>query len=470
MVTHSSSAFEAELRISARWIAGLLGLLSTVVLVLSEGMPASVDRLPVFIFCILASVLCVAVWLLDLWLPKASGAFAIAALLSAIYGGALALDLPFLLNLSGIAILLAVVILGRRTAAITGLIEVILLSVWFRTHPAGGNGALFTGNQALTIRILALLLMVGFVYAAYHRIDQLGSWLWQRYEYAQSNLSELRERKAELERTLEDLAHANRQLALANERVTALRAVAEEAQKAKATFVAKVSHELRTPLNMIIGLVTLMIEAPEIYAVTLSPEMRKDLGIVNRNCEHLSHMVNDVLNLTQMEAGRLVLRRERLDLRKVIEAAVQSTSPLLEKKGLFMRQEIPPDLPLIYCDPTRIQQVVLNLVSNAVRFTDLGGITLRIEEQNQDVIVSVTDTGPGIRPEDRERIFEPFCQGTLGPWQGRGGSGLGLTISKQFIEQHGGRIWLDSEPGKGTTFYFSLPTVEPVPHVVRPGH
>jgi len=127
-------------------------------------------------------------------------------------------------------------------------------------------------------------------------------------------------------------------------------------------------------------------------------------------------------------------------------------------------------LPEIYCDRTRIRQVVLNLMSNAARFTDEGRITIYVVKEGSCVIVSVADTGPGILPKDAERIFEPFCQGTSKLWRDKSGSGLGLSISKQFVELHSGRIWLESEPGVGTTFSFELPISPPMGHVIRPGH
>jgi len=144
--------------------------------------------------------------------------------------------------------------------------------------------------------------------------------------------------------------------------------------------------------------------------------------------------------------------------------------PLVEKKGLSLQVKIPADLPEIYCDRTRVRQVILNLASNAARFTEEGGITIHAMAQDQHVVVSVADTGPGILPEDAERIFDPFCQGTGNLWRDKGGSGLGLSISKQFVELHGGRIWLESEPGIGTTFSVELPISPPMEHVVRPGH
>ena len=226
---------------------------------------------------------------------------------------------------------------------------------------------------------------------------------------------EVRSRRAEVEQALADLEHANRQLALANERMAVLRAIAEEAQKSKTEFVARVSHEFRTPLNMIIGLVDLLVETPEVYGEALPTAFFEDLKIVHRNCEHLSSMVSDVLDLSQVEAGRVALHQERVNLAELIDGAVAVVASLLERKGLALAVEVPPDLPVIYCDPTRIRQVVLNLVSNAVRFTERGGITIRAAQEGDAVQVSVADTGPGITPEDALRIFEPFCQGNARP-------------------------------------------------------
>jgi CheY-like chemotaxis protein len=181
-------------------------------------------------------------------------------------------------------------------------------------------------------------------------------------------------------------------------------------------------------------------------------------------------MVNDVLSLTQMEAGRLVLHREQVDLRQLIDSAVTAVRPLVEKKGLSLKVEISDDLPQVYCDATRIQQVILNLVSNAARFTVEGGITVRVKHEDQRVVVSVVDTGPGISAEDIEMIFEPFCQGSGDIWREKGGTGLGLSISKQFVQLHGGRMWLESEVGVGSSFMFELPASPPVEHIARPGH
>jgi signal transduction histidine kinase/CheY-like chemotaxis protein len=464
------SEFQSELRLPARLAAAVLAIIGTAVLIVSEGLPANSTRLPLHLYCIAVYSVAAVLWLLDVWLPWIARPLAVGVLLAAVYAGVAELAIPALLSLVGMTTLLAAAVIGLPAAAVTAVGEVALLALLSRQSEQVGGGAAIVDGLTVSARLAAVLIDLGLIYAIYRRMQQLGRWLWDHYQHAQRSLEEVRDRKADLEQALNDLAHANRQLALANERVANLRTIAEDAQKAKATFVAKVSHEFRTPLNMIIGLVSLMRETPQIYAVALSPDMRKDLEIVHRNCEHLAHMVNDVLNLTQMEAGRLVLHRERCDLQETIDAAIQSVLPLIESKGLYLRQVTQPDLPKVYCDRTRIQQVVLNLVSNAARFTDSGGITVGVARQSEKVIVRVSDTGPGISPQDRNRIFEPFCQGSVDLWRDTGGTGLGLTISKQFVELHGGRIGLESELGVGTTFSFTLPISGPMPHRARPGH
>jgi CheY-like chemotaxis protein len=181
-------------------------------------------------------------------------------------------------------------------------------------------------------------------------------------------------------------------------------------------------------------------------------------------------MINDVLALSQMDAGELVLYREPVDLREIVGESVEAVWPLVQEKQLSLEVTVPQDLPQAYCDRTRIRQVILNLVSNAARFTEEGGITIEAVPQGQHILVSVTDTGPGIPPEDMDMIFEPFYQDKRPPLRQKGGSGLGLSISRRFIKLHGGRMWLESELETGTSFFFTLPVSLPLDHPARPGH
>ncbi|MBE7550545.1 MAG: hybrid sensor histidine kinase/response regulator [Anaerolineales bacterium] len=399
------------------------------------------------------------------WL-KIARWFIIAASVLVVFAGMLWLESKVFIALIVMPVALAAILSRPFVIAATAVGESVLVLILSQ----------FTFMEAdpgsIIIMMAAVWAMVGVAFAIHHPLYDITHWSWINYRKAHDLLEEVRDRKVELQQALDDLAHAYRELDLLNERVTAMRLVAEEAQAAKTIFVAKVSHEFRTPLNMIIGLTDVLMDTPEVYGDTLSPALLEDLKIVHRNCEHLSKMVNDVLDLSQTEIGRLTLRREWTNLAEDIEAALAVVRPLLEKKCLTLQVNIPADLPQIYCDRTRISQVILNLVSNAARFTDQGGITVSAQQQDQHIVVSVADTGPGVSPEDAERIFEPFCQGSGNPWRDQKGSGLGLSISRQFVELHGGQMWLESPPsippnggegkgGMGSIFSFKLPIAPP---------
>ena len=260
------------------------------------------------------------------------------------------------------------------------------------------------------------------------------------------------------------LMHVNRELKRLSERLKVMEHIAEEARQAKTEFVANVSHELRTPLNMIIGFADIIARSPHVYGSRLPPSLLTDIAAIRRNAEHLAVLVNDVLDLSQVEAGRMALSRDWVELGSVITAAFEVVSGLYSSRGLYLRADIEPDLPPAYCDEARVRQVIINLLGNAGRFTERGGVTVtcRYSPANRrDLVVSVIDTGPGIAAKDQQRIFEPFQQADVSTRRRHGGTGLGLTISKQFIEMHGGALWLESELGAGTTISFTLPTDNP---------
>lgn len=281
-------------------------------------------------------------------------------------------------------------------------------------------------------------------------------WSWWNYERNARLLSEARDQRLELKQTRDDLMQANRELARLSERLDVMRHVAEEARRAKEEFVANVSHELRTPLNMIIGFSEVMMQAPQVYGKELSSTLLADIAVIQRNSQHLASLVDDVLDLSAVESGQMGLHKHWVHLEEIIEEAEVAVRPLFESKGLYLDVDMPDDLLPVYCDATRIRQVVLNLLSNAGRFTERGGVTVCVSDQGSVVIVSVADTGSGVSEEDQERIFEPFRQAGDSILRRHGGTGLGLSISKRFVEMHGGRMWLESELGEGATFSFSL--------------
>ena len=305
--------------------------------------------------------------------------------------------------------------------------------------------------------------VVGLIWLTQHPFATAIAWYYFSYEQNRGLLEQARDSQLQLKQTLEDLAAANLQLTRLNSLAQGLRRTAEEARMAKEQFVANVSHELRTPLNMIVGFSETIIQSPDIYDGTIPSNLLADLDVIHRNSQHLSKLIDDVLDLSQIEADQIALTRERVSFEKIVEAAVIAVRPLFDSKGLYLDVEIAEDLPQVFCDPTRIRQVVLNLLSNAGRFTEQGGVHLRVWQQENELMVIVRDTGPGIAAENMGKLFEPFRQvdGSIG--RRYGGTGLGLSISKRFIELHGGKIWVESEEGGGTTFFFQLPMAPPTP-------
>ncbi len=229
---------------------------------------------------------------------------------------------------------------------------------------------------------------------------------------------------------------------------------AQEADRLKSTFLATMSHELRTPLNSIIGFTSVMLQG---LAGPLNPEQTKQLGMVKTSARHLLALINDVLDISKIEAGQLEIASEPFDMRQVIEKVVQTVTPLAEKKGLALVAEVALEVGQIVSDRRRVEQILLNLINNAIKFTEQGQV--RIESRMCDgwLVTNVTDTGIGIKPEDIARLFEPFQQIEHRLGRLREGTGLGLSICKRLVEMLGGKITVESEWGVGSTFTFTLP-------------
>jgi signal transduction histidine kinase len=227
-----------------------------------------------------------------------------------------------------------------------------------------------------------------------------------------------------------------------------------EASKHKSQFLANMSHELRTPLNAILGYAELMLD--NIYGEP-SEKMRIVLERLQANGRHLLGLINDVLDLSKIEAGQLTLSLDDYSLTDVVHGVVSAVEPLVAEKRLAFTAEIVPGLPTGRGDGRRLSQVMLNLVGNAIKFTDKGEVAIRAAAANGAFTVAVCDTGPGIAAADQVKIFEEFQQADSSITRQKGGTGLGLSIAKRIIEMHGGQLWVESEPGKGATFCFTLP-------------
>src|SRR5947207_1699593 len=228
----------------------------------------------------------------------------------------------------------------------------------------------------------------------------------------------------------------------------------EVASKHKSQFLANMSHELRTPLNAILGYAELMLDS--IYGEP-TEKMRTVLERLQSNGRHLLGLINDVLDLSKIEAGQLTLSLNDYSLGDMVHGVVSAVEPLAAEKRLAFKAEVAPDLPSGRGDERRLAQVLLNLVGNAIKFTDKGEVAIRASVTNGAFTVAVCDTGPGIAMADQAKIFEEFQQADSSITRKKGGTGLGLSIAKRIIEMHGGRLWVESEPGKGSTFYFTLP-------------
>lgn len=363
-----------------------------------------------------------------------------------------ATQVPEIALLSGLIPLISVMTLGIPGAFFSGL-AVIAITGWV------GNPSIFPAfSPAMSWMILAIAVYSGMIgWAATNPLLTAAEWSLFGLKEAQKHLNDAREQRVELLQTQEDLVQANRELARLSDRLKVLQQIADEARQAKAEFVANVSHELRTPLNMIIGFSDVIIQNPQLYGGRLPAALLTDITAIRRNTQHLSNLVNDVLDLSQVEAGRMALSKEWVSIPGIIDTALSVVKGLFESKGLYIRLNINTSVPQVYCDPVRIRQVIINLLSNAGRFTERGGIEVTCQATQNAVAISVKDTGPGISESDQKKVFEPFQQIDNSIRRKYGGSGLGLTISKQFVEMHGGHMWLESQSNQGTLIGFDLP-------------
>lgn len=260
----------------------------------------------------------------------------------------------------------------------------------------------------------------------------------ERLEVA--NQDELGELARGLNNMSEELDHLYHQLELASAH--------------KSQFLANMSHELRTPLNAILGYTELINDG--IYG-PVPKESKEVLGRVVQNGHHLLGLINAVLDLSKIEAGQLVLTLDDYDLRSLILDAVVTVEPLAEEKGLEIVADLPPDLPRGHGDAQRITQVLLNLLGNALKFTETGQIGVSASADSRGYRVEVSDTGPGIPANEQSRIFEEFHQIDNSSTREKSGTGLGLAIGRKILQMHGGEIGVDSESKRGSTFWFELP-------------
>ncbi|MBN1311946.1 MAG: response regulator [Anaerolineae bacterium] len=315
----------------------------------------------------------------------------------------------------------------------------------------------------LVVCVLLAWMIVSTLYTALQ-------WAWTMQQRADELLELTRDRQEELNRMVKSL-----ELAYATQRRTQrelyfARKQAEEARHMKEQFAANVSHELRTPLNLILGFSEVMYFSPEIYGeINWTPPLRQDIYHIYRSSRHLSEMINDILDLSRIDFVGFSLNKEQTSLATLLYNAVEIAEGLFRGKPVELKVEIPDDLPVLDIDRTRVRQILLNLLSNAQRFTVEGYVKLSAKLTSKEVLINISDTGPGVPADKLAHIFDEFYQVDHSLRRRQDGAGLGLAICKHFVEAHGGRIWVESRDGAGSSFFFTLPLPDALKFNTRPG-
>ncbi|MHB0877244.1 MAG: ATP-binding response regulator [Anaerolineae bacterium] len=295
-------------------------------------------------------------------------------------------------------------------------------------------------------------------WSALRPLYQLIAWHSQRSLEATLLAEELRDQRGKLNRTIKDLDASYKLLQQANEELAVARREAEMLHRLRDRFATNISHELRTPLNIILGFSQLIFTKPGLYGYApWRGTLRRDLAEIRRNAGYLSELVDDIIDLARVDALSMPIRREPTNLRKLVRDTVEGVASLANAKGLKLAADCAGDLQVINIDPVRIRQVLYNLSTNAIRYTDHGWVQVTARQVGNEIVISVADSGRGIPETEQGTIFSEYVQVGRPKIEADAGKGLGLAIAKRLVLLHGGRIWVESEPGKGSTFSFSLP-------------
>jgi signal transduction histidine kinase/CheY-like chemotaxis protein len=402
--------------------------------------------------------------ILSLWVMRRvfflSHAIWFVGLAAAILAAHTLFNQPMVLLLLAVFPLMAVMMVGLRGAFIVTLFTLAVIVYLTKIPwlaPIPGNFQLVLGFSALA--------MGGIGWGMSNNLVSAIEAAVYHHRLAVQRLEETRQHRAEISVLLREQGKTNYQLDRMNKMLEYARSRAEEAREDRDRFAMAVSHELRSPLNFIIGFSDLIVNSPETYAPveTWPTGLYQDIEGIYRSSTHLLGLINDILDMGKIDAHQMTLLRDRVSIDQVIAEVEGMAETSVTNKGLWLHVDVAKGLPDVYVDRTRIRQVLINLITNALRFTKHGGITIRAKLVDEKTIqVEVQDTGSGIPADEFDRIFDEFRQGGTANWQRTEGSGLGLAISRRFIELHGGEMDVESEVGSGSLFRFTLPVIEPV--------
>lgn len=310
---------------------------------------------------------------------------------------------------------------------------------------------------ALSVSLVSVLLAAQVTGDLY----QITGWALDNYQRERRTAIDLFENRQRLEKALQ-------RSRVLSDKLQDINAELENAKHFRGQFLANMSHELRTPLNAIIGFSETMLNFPMMYGdVELAEAYRHDMEQINQSGQQLLTVINDILDLSKVDAGKLDVHIERVPLDPLIDGVMMTAAGLIarQNKPVDLKRDTPVRLPDVYADDARLRQVLLNLYSNAIKFTEVGSITIAVRELGDDEIcISVSDTGAGVQDDALEVIFEEFSQVEGSGRDPRAGAGLGLTISRRLLNLMNGRIWAESVYGEGATFHVVVPKYIPEQH------
>jgi signal transduction histidine kinase len=353
---------------------------------------------------------------------------------------------------------LIVFVIGLLLSPINTLLIAILASAAVIFMPAFNEAGWSMWGAHEIVAIILTFLSALLAAQVTGELYQVTEWALMNYQRERKTTEALFDNRQLLERSLLRSQALSEELQETNAQLESARTAAEEAKHFRGQFLANMSHELRTPLNAIIGFSETMLKFPAMYDDVELPEAyRSDLNQIYNSGRQLLTLINDILDLSKVDAGKLELHIQRVQLEPIIDMVISTAQGLVGDRPIRLERDYTLPLPDIWADESRVRQVLLNLYSNATKFTERGSITLMVRRFEDDVRISVKDTGRGIDIKYHETIFEEFKQADSGGRDPRSGAGLGLAISRHLLGLMEGRIWVESEVGQGSTFHFMLP-------------
>jgi len=340
------------------------------------------------------------------------------------------------------------------TFNVMGLSAIVVLLA-----PSIGGDAGFVLSSHQLVAIFLMFISAALTAQVTGELYDITQWALENYKKERRTNDELFEKRQELQWSLKRSEALSENLQETNEQLELAHKEAEEAKHFRGQFLANMSHELRTPLNAIIGFSETMLQFPVMYDdENLPSPYERDLNQIYNSGRQLLHVINDILDLAKVDAGKLEIHMQAVEVETLINAAMATARGLLGSKPVRLDRDVPSPMPLVWADEPRLWQVLLNLYSNAAKYTDEGHIILHVRElqETKQLEFALEDTGIGIDPEFHDQLFAEFQQAKHGGRDPRAGSGLGLAISTQLLTLMDGKIWMESTPGKGSTFYFTI--------------